>query len=519
MSRKLIKSTLTTGGMTLVSRISGFVRDAVLARFIGTSLVADAFFVAFRIPNFLRRIFGEGAFSQAFVPVFSEYKTRGDQEATQGFIDHVAGILAAVLFIITLIGVIVAPLLVMVLAPGFVPSADKYAMTVAMLRITFPYLLFISLVAMAAGILNTHGRFSVPAFTPVLLNLSLIAAALWLAPHMDQPVMALAWGVFIAGVAQLLFQLPFLSRLRLLPRPRIALHDEGVRRVFRLMIPAIFGVSVAQINLLVDTLLASFLITGSVSWLYYSDRLLEFPMGVFAVALGTVILPSLSQKHARASMEEFSHTLDWALRWGVLVGVPATIGLIVMSGPLLVTLFQYGKFTPHDVEMAQRSLIAFSFGLPAFILIKILAPGYYARQDMKAPVRIGVIALLSNVVLNLLFVGPLAHAGLALATSCAGAINASLLFRGLRGKGVYQPLPGWGRFFLRIGIASAAMAVVLYLGAGAIESWLDARALSRVGRLAVWITAGIVVYSSVVYAAGVRPAELLLKQRQGAETD
>lgn len=518
MSRKLIKSTLTTGGMTLLSRLTGFLRDAILARFIGTGIAADAFFVAFRIPNFLRRVFGEGAFSQAFIPVFSEYKTRGDPTEIRGFIDHVAGILGAVLFVLTLIGIVAAPLIVMGLAPGFVATPDKYAMTVAMLRITFPYLLFISLVAMAAGILNTHGRFSIPAFTPVFLNLSLIGTALWLAPHLAKPVMALAWGVFIAGVVQLLFQVPFLRRLGLLPRPRLALHDEGVRRVFRLMVPAIFGVSIAQINLLVDTLLASFLVTGSVSWLYYSDRLLEFPMGVFGVALGTVILPNLSQKHARKSKVEFSQTLDWALRWALLIGVPAMVGLVVLAGPMLTTLFQYGKFGAHDVEMARRSLIAFALGLPAFILIKILAPGYYARQDMKAPVRIGVIALLANIAFNLMLVWPLAHAGLALATTLSGCLNASLLLVGLRRKGVYQPMPGWGRFLLRIAVAATAMGMLLYWGAGPLAGWLHAHAWVRLGRLAVWIAAGVVVYSGIIFVAGVRPIQLLLRH-EGAEGD
>lgn len=511
MSRKLIRSTVLTGSMTLISRISGFLRDAILARFVGTSFAADAFFVAFRIPNFLRRVFGEGAFSQAFVPVFSEYKVRGKAEDTQVFIDHVAGIFAVVLFAVTLIGVILAPILVTILAPGFKADPTKYGITVDMLRITFPYLLFVSLVAMAGGILNTYGRFGVPAITPVLLNLSLIGAVLWLAPHLSNPVMALAWGVFIAGLVQLLFQLPFLVKLGLLPRPRVALHDEGVRRVFKLMAPAVFGSSVAQINLLVNTVLASFLVTGSVSWLYYSDRLLEFPMGVFGIALATVVLPHLSQKHATKSKEEFSDTLDWALRLAFFIGLPAMVGLLVLSGPMLVTLFRYGAFTVYDVDMAQQSLLAFSLGLPAFILVKILAPGFYARQDMKTPVRIGIIALVANIVLSLALVWPLRHTGLALATSLAGFVNAVLLYRGLRGHEVYQPLPGWGSFLFKLALANIAMGIVLYWGAGPLVGWLEASALTRIGRLSLWIVVGIVVYSSVVYLAGVRPAQLMMK--------
>ena len=514
MSRKLIKSTLLIGAITLISRIAGLIRDTIFAHLIGagSGVAADAFYVAFRIPNFLRRIFGEGAFSQAFVPVFSEYKTRDNAEATRAFVDHVAGVLAAVLLIVAVIGVIAAPLLVMVLAPGFLAEPEKFGLTVQMLRITFPYILFISLVSMSAGILNTYGRFGIPAFTPVLLNLSLIGAALLLAPHMHSPVIALAWGVAIAGVAQLLFQLPFLLRIRLLPRPRLALHDEGVRRVFRLMIPGMFGVSVSQINLLIDTLLASFLVTGSVSWLYYSDRLMEFPVGVFGIALGTVILPSLSVKHVRASREAFSHTLDWAIRLVLLVGFPATVALMVLGGPMLTTLFRYGAFHAHDVAMASRSLMAFAFGLTAFLLIRVLAPGYYARQDTKTPVRIGVVALVSNMVLSLTLVFPLAHAGLALATSLAAYVNAGLLLRGLLRQKVYQPRPGLGAYIARLAAASLAMGVLLWWGAGALATWLDARALQRVGRLAFWVVAGMLVYAAMLLLLGIRPRQLVLQK-------
>lgn len=526
MSPRLIKSTLVTSSMTLVSRISGLVRDIVFARLIGAGIgvAADAFYVAFRIPNFLRRIFGEGAFSQAFVPVFSEYKARGDAERTQLFLNHVAGMLGLILFIVTAIGTLAAPLIVMALAPGFLDEPQKYDLTVAMLRIMFPYLLFISLVAMAGGILNTFGRFGVAAFTPVLLNLSMIASALWLAPRMHEPVLGLAWGVFIAGVLQLLFQFPALRRLRLLPRPQLSTKDEGVRRVFKLMVPAVFSVSVAQINLLVNTLLASFLVTGSVSWLYYSDRLMEFPLGVFGVALGTVILPSLSQNHAaRASQDEFSGTLDWALRVAVVISLPATVGLIVLSDPLLITLFQYGKFTPHDVAMASQSLVAFVVALPAFIFIKVLAPGFYARQDMRTPVRIGVVAVAANILFSALLVGPivlriapenwlLGHTGLALATSLAAILNALLLYRGLRHADVYRPGAGWRLFLFKIALASLAMGSVLWWDGENVVAWLNASAMERVARLAFWIVIGILVYVSIVFASGVRVKELLFRQ-------
>ncbi|MHB1951290.1 MAG: murein biosynthesis integral membrane protein MurJ [Acidiferrobacteraceae bacterium] len=503
MAAKLFKSTLVTGSMTVISRISGFVRDMILARMIGTTPLADAFFVAFRIPNFLRRIFGEGAFSQAFVPVFSGYRITDETSARQ-FLDHVAGTMTLVLAGVTLAGVLAAPVLVLVLAPGFLALPVKYHLTVEMLRITFPYLMFISLVAMSAGVLNTCGHFAVPAFTPVLLNLSLIGTALWLAPHFAHPVLALAWGVLIGGLAQFLFQLPFLLRLGLLPRPRIGFAQEGVRRIFRLMLPALFGASVAQINLVVDTLLASFLKSGSVSWLYYSNRLLEFPLGVFGIALGTVILPALSEKHARVSGPAFSHTIDWALRWVVGVTLPAAVALAVLGGPLLSTLFQYGAFTPYDVTMALRSLIAFAAGLPAFVMIKILAPGYYARQDTRTPVRIGVIALISNIVFNLILIWPLAHAGLALATSLSGALNAGLLLRGLRGSGVYRPLPGWRTFAAKVVVATVVMGGVLYLGEGDLSVWIHRSGSARAAFLALWVMTGFAVYVTVLWLSQTR---------------
>lgn len=512
-TRRLLESTALTGGMTLVSRVSGLVRDMLFASLIGAgaSAAADAFYVAFRIPNFLRRIFGEGALSQAFVPVFAEYRARATRSETRVFVDHMTGVLALVLFVITLIGVIAAPLIVAVLAPGFLADATKYDLTVTMLRIVFPYLLFISLVALAAGVLNTHGRFAAAAFTPVLLNLSLIGAALWLAPRMEEPVMGLAWGVFIAGVAQLLFQIPFLQRIGMLPRPRFGAFHEGVKRVVRLMLPAIFGVSVAQVNLLVNTLLASFLVTGSVSWLYYADRLMEFPLGVFGIALATVILPSLSEKHTTASPEEFSQLLDWALRWVFIIGIPASAALIVLSGPMLATLFHYGAFSAFDVRMSAQALTAFSIGLVAITLVKVLAPGFYARQDTKTPMQIGVVALGVNIVLSVLLVFPLAHTGLALAISVAAFVNAGLLFYGLRRRSVYRALPGWPVFFGRVALATAAMAGVLWWGIEGLQTWLSAAPLTRASRLAFWIAAGIMVYGAVLFLAGMRPSHLKLK--------
>jgi len=519
MSRKLIRSTVVTGGMTLISRITGLARDMAFANLIGAGvgIAADAFYVAFRIPNFFRRIFGEGAFSQAFVPVFTEYKTRGSREDLRAFVDRMAGVLSGILFLFTLAGIAVAPLFVLVMAPGF--GGEKFALTVEILRITFPYLLFVSLVALAAGILNSYGRFGAAAFTPVLLNVCLIVAAVWVAPQLERPVLALAWGVFIAGALQLVFQAPFLARLKLLPRPRLAPDHDGVARVLRLMLPAIFGVSVAQINTVVNTILASFLANGSVAWLTYSDRIMEFPLGVFGIALATVILPSLSRKHASNAPEEFSHLLDWALRWVFVIGIPATAALTVLAGPILTTLFHHGAFNDRDVHMTTQALIAFAFGLPGFILIKVLAPGFYARQDTKTPMRVGVLAVLANIVLSLVLVFPLAHVGLALAVSVSAFINAGLLYRGLRRHKVYHPLPGWVGFIIRIMLATAAMTLVLVYGAGDPAAWLAASTWGRIGNLILWVTAGTAVYFVAALALGLRPAQLLLKRREGAYGD
>ncbi len=515
MTRSLLKSTAVTGGMTLLSRVTGLVRDIVFARLIGASLFpgADAFYVAFRIPNFFRRIFGEGAFSQAFVPVFTEYRARCDGAQLRAFVDHMAGVLSLVLFVITAAGVIAAPWLVMSLAPGFLQDTAKYELTVRLLRLTFPYLLFISLVAMAAGILNTYGRFGAAAFTPVLLNLCLIGAAVFLAPYFAEPAVALAWGVFLAGVVQLLFQIPFLARLRMLPRPRLHGDDEGVRRVTCLMLPALFGVSIAQINMLVNTLLASFLVTGSVSWLYYADRLMEFPLGVFGIALATVILPSLAMQHANGAHEDYSGLLDWALRWVFLISVPATVGLAVLAEPILATLFHYGAFTADDVRMSAAALTAFALGLPGFILVKVLAPGFYARQDTRTPVRIGALAMGVNIVLSLLLVYPLAHTGLALAVSAAAWVNAWLLYVKLRRLDIYRPLRGWGLFLIRVGLASAVLALALLWGAGEPDSWLAASVGERVGRLTLWIVAGIMIYTAMALVLGVRPAQLSFRRQ------
>lgn len=503
MSKKLVKSTAVVSAMTLLSRVLGFVRDMILARVFGVGEGTDAFFVAFKIPNFMRRLFAEGAFAQSFVPVLSEYKTQRDEGEVKRLVDDVAGRLGGLLLLITVVGVLAAPVLIAIFAPGFLDEPEKYALASDMLMITFPYIFFISLTAFAGGILNTYGRFGVPAFTPVLLNIALISCAVFLAPEMERPVVALAWGVFIAGVAQLLFQFPFLMKLKLMPRPRLKGKSEGATKIRTLMLPAIFGSSVAQINLLLDTLIASFLVTGSVSWLYFSDRLVEFPLGVFGIALATVILPSLSQQHSAKSPEEFSRTLDWALRWVILIGTPATVGLFMLAGPMLTTLFQYDAFTEHDVEMSSLSLMAYAVGLQGFILVKVLSPGFFARQDTKTPVKIGIIAMVANMVLNIALVFPLAHAGLALATSLAAFINAGLLYRILRRDGIYSPQSGWFKLTLQVVVANVSMAFLLWWGTGDLQAWFDMDGWQRTWELLMWVAAGGGLYFAILFLLGV----------------
>ena len=405
MSKALFKSTSVVVAMTMISRVFGFIRDMVSAYFFGAGAAFDAFSVAFKIPNFMRRLFAEGSFSQAFVPVLSEYQKQKNPDEIQRFINSMAGSLGLVLLCVTIAGELLAPWLIRVIAAGFDTDGPRYELAVTMLRITFPYLMLISLTAFCGSILNTYSRFLVAAFTPVFLNICMIAAAIWFAPQFYAPIIALAWGVFVAGVVQLLFQIPFLKQLRLLPIPRPNFRDPGVKKVLKLMVPALFGVSVSQINLLMDTLFASFLIVGSVSWLYYSDRLMEFPLGVFGVAISTVILPNLSRHHASQSHEEFSMTLDWALRCVLLVGIPAGVVLAILSGPMLSTLFQHGTlFDGHSVMMAKQSLAMFAIGIAPFMLIKILASGFYAKQNLRTPVRIGVIAMIANILFNCILI-------------------------------------------------------------------------------------------------------------------
>jgi len=513
--RGLLRSTSVVGAMTLLSRFTGLARDIGFSRWFGAGILMDAFFVAFKIPNLLRRFFAEGAFSAAFVPVISEYRATRSEPETRELVDRVAGTLGLLLFVITILGVVAAPVLIVIFAPGFLDDDGRYELAGGMLRLTFPYLFFISLTGLAGAVLNTYRRFAVPAFTPVLLNVVLIGFAGWVAPRLENPGTGLALGVFVAGLVQLLFQLPFLLRLGLLPRPRWGWAHAGVRRIVKLMLPVIFGSSVAQINILFDTLIASFLAAGSISWLYYSDRLMEFPLGVFGIALATVILPTLSEQHARDSTAAFSETLDWALRLVLVIAFPAAVGLIVLAEPLLATIFFGGAFTEFDVAMATASLVAYALGLVGFILVKVLTPGYFARQDTRTPVRIGVISLVTNMVLNVVLVVSLVraefyapHAGLALATTVSALLNAALLFRGLTQSGVYTPQAGWGRLAIRVLVASGAMAGAVIWLRERVGGWLLISLTDRILGLAACVLAGVAVYFGVCYLLGLRVRHL-----------
>jgi putative peptidoglycan lipid II flippase len=512
----LIKSTVAVGSMTLLSRVLGLARDIVIARFFSASDAADAFFVAFKIPNFLRRLFAEGAFSLAFVPVLTEYRSNYSATQTRDLIDRVAGTLGLILLLLSLVGVAASPLLIGIFAAGFVDQPVKFELTADMLRITFPYILLISMTAMAGGILNTLKRFAVPAFTPVLLNLSMIGCALWLSPRLEVPVTALAWGVLIAGIAQLLFQLPFLYRAGLLPRPKWGWQHAGVQKIVKLMIPALFGSSVAQINLLFDTFIASFLVTGSVSWLYYSDRLLEFPLGVFGIALATVVLPNLSQAHYQEGDNSFNKTMHWAIQLSLLIAIPATFGLFLLAQPILATLFEYGAFSATDSMMAAYSLMAYSLGLPAFVLIKILASGFYARQDTRTPVRIGIQAMVFNMVLNVVFVVSMLqaqflapHVGLALATTASAYFNAYRLARELRHDAILGPLETFSRPLLKILCCCLAMALVIQFMLPGLDAWAEWRWHQRLLELSWIILPAVLCYGLMLWIVGFRRQHII----------
>ena len=514
MSHGFLRNTTIVGLLTLLSRVTGVIRDMVYAISFGAGPLMDAFLIAFKIPNFMRRLTAEGAFSQAFVPVVSEYKVQRTQAEVRDLVSSVSGVFGLVLFAITLVGVFAAPVIVYLFAPGF-HDESRYALTVEMFRFTFPYMFFISLVALGSGVLNSYGRFAVPAFNQVLLNIVMIVSAGFVAPYFPNPALVLAIGVFIAGAVQLVAQFPALHRIGLLPRPRLNYAHEGVRRIGRLMLPGIFGSSVAQVSLLLDSIIASFLMVGSVTWLYYADRLVEFPLGVFSIALATVILPGLSAHHSEKSPEKFDTTLDWALRFTLTIVVPAAVGLLMLAGPLIATMFGYGAFTTRDVLMCSYALMAYSLGLIGFSMVKVLAPGFFARQDTKTPVKIGILALAINMGFNLVVVVPaflkgfpLPHVLLALSTGLSALINATMLYRGLRRAGVYRPSPAWRKLLPQIALASFAMAAFLWWISGDWSAWTDWTPARRAAWLGVSVAGGAAVYFGVLGLCGARPRDL-----------
>lgn len=512
----LLRSTSLVSLMTFLSRIMGFVRDMIIAQLFGAGAGMDAFYVAFKIPNFMRRLFAEGSFSQAFVPVLSEYQHSRTLPEVRLFLARIAGTLSIILLFVTVIGILASPLIIRIFAPGFGDDTLRFTLASTMLQLTFPYLMLISLTGMAGAILNTYGYFGVPAFTPVFLNISMILCALYLSPHCTIPVVGLAWGVLIAGIVQLLFQIPFLYRRDLLIKPQLKRKDEGVSKVMRLMLPSLFGVSVAQINLLIDTMFASFLPIGSVTWLYFTDRLVDFPLGVFGVAIATVILPHLSRRKAEQNAPQFSQALDWGLRLLLLIGLPAGIGLAVFAMPAIATCFAYGKYSAWDVLQTQRSLITLSLGVPGFMMVKVLASGFYACQDIKTPVKVGVIAMVVNSILCALLFRPFAHAGLALASSIASYVNCGILLVLLVRRKIFHLQPGWTRYLFQLLIANGVIVLYLIAIQADLTTWLLWPRFTRLGYLVLHVVVAAMLYVVSLGICGVRVSDFRGKIRMGS---
>ncbi len=515
----LLRALSTVSGMTLLSRITGLARESLKAAAFGAGLQMDAFEAAFRLPNILRRLFAEGAFSQAFVPIFAEYRRQRGPEETRALVGRVGTLLAVVLLGLSILGILAAPALVYVLASGFAQTPGKVELTASMIRIVFPYILFVSLVSLAGGVLNVYRRFAIPAFTPVLLNVSIIGAAIWLAPHVDPPIVALAWGVSMGGVLQLALQLRPLAKIGMLAMPRFDWRDQGVRRVLAAMGPAVIGVSAAQISALINTQLASALGDGRISWITYADRLMEFPSALLGVALGTVLLPSLAKSHADENPEQYTSLLDWGLRLAFMLALPAAVALCVLATPLIATLYQYGRFTVNDVLQTRAALLGYSAGLLGLIVVKILAPGFYARQVMATPVKIAFTTVLVSQTFAVILMFPMGHAGLTLSTSIGACLNAALLFWFLKKRGYYVPSAGWPLFLGKLVIALFVLAAVLFWLGGPASFWLSASLWPKVGRLAGVCAAGAVVYFASLWLLGFRIADFNRREmRSEAET-
>lgn len=524
MSKKLIKSGLIVSAMTLISRVLGLVRDIVIAKTFGASPLADAFLFANKIPNFLRRLFAEGAFAQAFVPVLSEYQTKDAEQGsneTRQLIAHVSGTLGVLVTLVTLVGMIASPLFVMLFGPGWFvdwlndgPKASQFDLASSLLKITFPYLWFISFTALSGAILNTLGKFAVSSFSPVLLNVAIITCAIYLSPLMDNPAYGLAWGVFIGGFAQFLLQIPFLHAAGVLVKPKWAWREKGVVKIRKLIVPALFGVSVTQINLLLDSVIATLLVSGSISSLYFADRLLEFPLGLFGIGIATVILPSLSALHSKKNNQEFSDTVAWGLKIVSLFGWPAMAGLIVLAQPIIMVMFMGGKFTEQTVLNVSYALFAYMSGLISFMFIKILAPAYYARQDTKTPVKIGIKCVLANMIFNLCLAPFFGYIGLAMATTLSATMNAFLLYKGLKSTDVFRLTSAVKWLILKLVVAALIMAGVVHWSSPAFEFWLLMSFSEQLAQLLLSISFGVISYFCCIVLMGIKTADFKINSVQ-----
>ncbi|AMA65137.1 putative peptidoglycan biosynthesis protein MurJ [Candidatus Arsenophonus lipoptenae] len=500
----LFKSLVSVSIITIFSRILGFIRDTFIAHFFGASVVTDAFFISFKLPNILRRIFAEGAFSQSFIPILGEYKNKEHIDTIRNFISYVAGLLILILFIITVLGILVAPWIIYIIAPGFIDIPDKFDLTVRLFRITFPYILFISLVSFISSILNTWNKFSVPAFSPILLNISMIMSMLFLVPYCEFPILALSWGVFIGGILQLLYQIPFLKGMGLLVLPRISMQHIGVLRVIKLMGSAIIGVSISQISLMINTVLASFLESGSISWIYYADRLMEIPSGILGSTIGTILLPSLSKSFSTGNYREYQCLINWGLRLCFLLALPCTIVLAIFAKPLIISLFQYGNFSSYDTTMTFRALIAYCIGLMGLIIVRILATVFYSRKDIKTPIKIAFVSLILTQLMNIIFIKLLQHVGLILSISLSACINAFMLYWQLLRQGIFIPSLNWGNFLLKLSASLMIMTIILVLILQYIPLWEEEIMLIRISWLLIVFFIGIISYFIALFVFGFR---------------
>ncbi len=508
----ILRSLINVSGMTLISRIVGFVRDMLMARFFGAGFTTDAFNVAYKLPNLLRRIFAEGAFSQAFVPIVAEYKLKRTQEETRDFVSSVAGLLLLVLIIVVVLGMIFTSAVILITAPGFTHDPEKLALTHTLFRIMLPYIIFISMASLISGVLNTWRIFSIPAFTPTFLNISFITFILFFRNYFNPPILAVAWAVFIGGILQLSFQLPFLKKIGMPLLPTFNFKNKAVWRLIKLMGPAIFAMSISQISLVINTIFASFLRSGSISWMYYADRLMEFPTGVLGVALGTILLPGLSKHAGAKDTENFSKMLDWGLKLCLLLALPATFGLAILSKQLTMTLFMYGKFDYISVIMTSRALVAYSVGLMGLILVKVFAPGFYANQDIKTPVKIAIFVLICTQMMNLVFIGPLQHAGLALSIGLGACINASSLCYLLIKRKIYVPQTGWVRFIGKLMVAIIVMSIILLICIHFLPLNFTSHAYIRVLSLLALLCIAIISYFGMLFVLGFRAHDFMFRE-------